>query len=159
MNETANSDVMDRQKAIDTLYDMALELVRELGLTEYEESELNCGIWDSGERKLSDNLRKKYGEMKELLWHNGKKNENTSRWERSVELGFRFSSPELLVMGHEAGTNCQTLAKIELSDWEYINGKGTRTGNYRFSESQFWHMDGYKMQLRLMSMWAERGGK
>lgn len=150
---------MNRQKAIEALYDIALELVKDLNLTEYEESDLSCGIWDAGGTKLSDILQKEFGEMKEITWHNGVKNKNTNRWEKKVELGFRFSSPQLSVFGHEAGTDRQTLAKIELCDYEYIDGELTHTDDYRFSESQFWRMEGYEMQKRLMSMWQERGGK
>lgn len=150
---------MTRQKAIETLRDMALELVEEMNLTGYEESGLSCGIWDAGGAKLSDALQEEFGEMKEITWHNGVKNKNTDRWEKKVELGFRFSSPQLCVFGHETGTDKQTLAKIELSDYEYIDGELTHTNDYRFSESQFWRMEGFEMQKRLMTMWQERGGE
>lgn len=149
---------MNRQEAINTLYDIATVLVAELGLTEYEGSGISCGIWDTGAVKLSEQLQKEFGEMKELNWHNGVKNTNTDRWEKRVELGYRFSSPQLCVFGHDASGR-QTLAKIELSDYTYIDGELTHTDEYKFSESQFWRMEGFEMQKRLMQMWQDRGGK
>lgn len=149
---------MNRREVIDTLYEIGEEIVKELNLTEFEVSENTCGIWDAGEVKLSDILREKYGEMKTLTWHNGVKNKNTDRWEKCVELGYRFSSPQLCVFGHDASGR-QTLAKIELSDYEYVDGELTHTDEYRFSESQFWRMEGYEMQKKLMDMWFSRGGR
>ena len=151
---------MNRQEAKDTLYDIGMTLAEEMGLTQIKTEDLDCGFWDMGIIKLSDHLKSKYGEMKTVIFHNGikVKTEYSERWEKRVELGYRFSNPQICVFGRtERGE--ETLAKIELSDSELLDGSYVHTDEYRFSEGMFWKPEGYEMQMRLMKMWADRGGR
>lgn len=156
---------MNRQEAINVLYEIGEILAKELGCTETEVKDIDCGFWDmekftGSKTKMSDMLKEKYGDMKEVTFHNGVEIENkySKRWEKCVELGYRFASPQICVFGHtEDGS--QTLGKIELSDYVWENGELVHRGEYRLSEGMFWGMEGYAVQQRLMKMWAERGGK
>lgn len=149
---------MNRQKAIDTLMDIAKVLSKELCLNQIESSDIDCGIWDMGENKLSDHLKEEYGEMKEITFHNGVKVREKGRiWDISIELGYRFSHPQLCVFSHDG--HREIMAKIELSDYEYVGDKYEHTDSYRFSEGMFWGPEGFEMQKRLMHMWQDRGGK
>lgn len=155
---------MNRLEAINVLYEIGEILAKEMNLTETEVKDIDCGFWDmekftGSSKKMSDMLKEEYGEMKTVIFHNGELVETkySKRWEKSIELGFRFSNPQICVFGHANGR--ETLGKIELSDSEWEGSELVHTGEYRFSEGMFWRMEGYEMQQRLMKMWAERGGK
>ena len=152
---------MNRQEAIDVLYEIGQVFVKEMNLTEIETGEIDCGFWDMGSPKLSEMLKEKYGEMKSFTFHNGVviKSQYSERWEYSVECGFRFGNPKLSVHGRDAN-GWQTLGSIEVSDTAYDENKNLiHTGDYKFSEGMCWQPEGYDIQKRLIEMWFEKGGE
>lgn len=146
---------MNREETISTLYTIGQTLVEEIGLTEVEVKDIDCGVWDDLVR-LSDKLKKQFGDMEEVTYHNGIK--VGRRWEKSVELGYRFSNPKLSVFGRDENGN-ETLASLEISDGAIVDGEYKHTGDYHFSEAQVWGKDGFEMQKRLMDMWYNEGGR
>ena len=152
---------MTREHAIDALYDIGKMFADEMGLKDMSVYDTDCGIWDDKEItgiNLSELLRKEYGEMKTVCFHDSKKSSD-GRMNLSVEVGFRFGDPKLCVFGrNEIGQ--QTLASMELSDYEPDgNGGYHHTGEYKFRESQVWGMEGLWTLGRLIGLWTQKGGK
>ena len=151
---------MNREDAINVLYEIGRAIADEMGCNEIETKDIDCGLWDMSDIKMSDILKEHYGDMKTVILHNGVKisNKYSNRWEKSVELGYRLANPQICVFGRNSKGR-ETLGKIELSDYEWDGDELAHTGNYRFSEGLFWQPEGYEMQQRLMKMWSERGGE
>lgn len=150
---------MNRQEAINALCEIASIFVEEMELTEVKKDDISCGIWDNlGTVKMSDLIKRKYGDMEEVTYHNGKDvvTKYGSTFEKYVRLGYRFDNPKLCIFDRDENGK-QTLASIELTDGANdANGNYIHTGDYRFGEAQTWGIKGFKTQQRLMKMWAER---
>ena len=135
---------------------MGEEIAKELGLTHIVDGELNCGFWDMGDIKMSDILKEQYGEMKTIMYHDNE--QVNGRWKTCVEVGYRFSLPQLLVRGR-LEDNREWLATVEFSPYVYEGEKLVDSGDYTYAGSQVWKKEGLEMLHALMDMWAERGGE
>jgi hypothetical protein len=148
---------MTRSEAINAIFDIGKAIADEQGLTEVEKEEPWDGLWTG----LYDILKERYGEsLQTVIFHDGKKSPIDGKKNRYVEIGFRFSDPQVCVFGRTAD-GYQTLAKIEVSDTVYDDAthKYVSSGHYVFHESQVWRWEGAEMLGKLLQMWKERGGE
>lgn len=142
---------MSREQAIKMLMEIGEIIANEKGYTEVKASDINCGVWDSGSFPMSEWLKGQYGEMKDVKFHSGEK-------DKYVEIRYRFGNPVLGVKDlNENGK--QAFACIEISDTAMDGDELVNTGDYVFSESIAWQMEGIEMLHRLLAMWQERGGR
>ena len=144
---------MERINAIKTLREIGEIIAKEMKLEKMQIDNLDCGIWDvSMKTPLSQILQEEFGEMKTYIFYD----ELTEKgYNRKVEVGFRFSSPEICVFDRLPDGR-QTLGSIELSD--YIpddNGEYKHSGDYQIREMQSWDITGYKITGRLIKMFEE----
>jgi len=150
---------MNREQTLNALYEMAEIMAKELGCTQTETRDADCGIWDMGSAKMSDMLRREYGEMKDVIFHNGvhRDTKYSRHWEKKVELRFRFANPVLSVQWFKPNGD-QCMGSIEMSDSAYEGSELIHTGEYRISEIMSWQPEGFAMSGRLMQMWDDRKG-
>lgn len=148
---------MTRKEAIDTIFDIGKTIAEKQGLTEVETKEPWDGFWTG----MYDMLKKSYGEsFQTVIFHDGKVNPIDGRKNKSVEIGFRLSDPQVCVFGR-TDEGYLTLGKIEIGDMVYDDAtqKYVHSGDYVFHESMAWRWEGTEMLETLLWMWKERGGK
>jgi len=146
---------MNRKTAVQALRDIGKQIAEEWDLQHIKIQDIYEGIW----KGMNNSLKAQFGkdDMITIIFHDGQVGID-KRMNRRVEIGYRFSSPRLNVFGRDE--NCrQTLATIELGDYEYIDGVLEHTGDYTYRESQVWGHEGYEMLGRLLEMWKEKGGR